>query len=66
MQSGRSYAVVLDRVPGLPEACVTISYAESPPLYAGDTMQSTDLVQYAATLRPYSRYPPSTIRCPER
>ena len=44
MQSGRPYAVVLDRVPGLPEACVTLTYAEVPPTYAGDSASSVAAV----------------------
>ena len=41
MQSGRPVGVVLSRMQGLPEACVTLSYAEVPPPYAGDSLQST-------------------------
>ncbi|HVU86627.1 MAG TPA: prepilin-type N-terminal cleavage/methylation domain-containing protein [Pirellulales bacterium] len=44
MQSGRPYAVVLDRMPGLPEACVSLAYAEVPPPYAGDTFSSVAAV----------------------
>ena len=37
MFSGRPVGVVLDRMPGLNEACVTLSYAEVPTPYSGDT-----------------------------
>ncbi|HEY4310757.1 MAG TPA: prepilin-type N-terminal cleavage/methylation domain-containing protein [Pirellulales bacterium] len=40
MQSGRPYAVVLDRLAGLPEASVSLSYAEVPLPYTGDSLSS--------------------------
>jgi type II secretory pathway pseudopilin PulG len=47
MQSGKPYAVVLDRLNGLPEACVSLAYAEVPPPYSGDSTASNMTVQTA-------------------
>ncbi|HEY2838235.1 MAG TPA: hypothetical protein VGJ26_03755 [Pirellulales bacterium] len=44
MQTGRPVGVVFERMQGLPEACVTMSYAEVPPPYAGDSIGSTALL----------------------
>jgi type II secretory pathway pseudopilin PulG len=41
MQTGRPVGVVLERMQGLPEACITLSYAEVPVPYAGDVLAST-------------------------
>lgn len=41
MQTGRPVGVVFERMAGLPEACVTLSYAEIPPPYSGDSLSST-------------------------
>jgi len=40
MQTGRPVGVVFERMQGLPEACVTLSYAEVPPPYTGDLLGS--------------------------
>ncbi|MBI2825989.1 MAG: hypothetical protein HYX69_14995 [Planctomycetia bacterium] len=52
MQTGRPVGVVLARVPGLGEACTTLSYAEVPAPYAGDSVTSRAVVQYNASYNP--------------
>jgi prepilin-type N-terminal cleavage/methylation domain-containing protein len=46
MQSGRPVGVVLERLSGMNDACVSLSYAEVPSPYSGDASNSTALVQY--------------------
>lgn len=36
LQSGHSYGVMLERMPGQPNGCVTLSYCEQPDPYQGD------------------------------
>jgi len=50
MQSGRPVGVVLSRMPGLPEACVSLAYADVPLPYAGDSQQSKALITYAGPI----------------
>jgi type II secretory pathway pseudopilin PulG len=59
LQTGRPVGVVLERLQGMNDACVSLSYAEVPPPYSGDASNSTALVQYyngqafLAALTPY-------------
>lgn len=41
IQTGRPAGVAFERVPGLPQACVTLTQVEVPPPYAGDFNNST-------------------------
>lgn len=41
IESGRPCGVWLERMPGLREACVNVHFAEIPPAYAGDFLDST-------------------------
>ena len=41
IESGRPCGVWLERMPGLREACINVHFAEIPPAYAGDFLDST-------------------------
>jgi type II secretory pathway pseudopilin PulG len=41
IESGRPAGVWLERLPGMREACVTLHFAEIPPAYAGDFLDSS-------------------------
>lgn len=44
LETGRPVGVGFERVPGLPEACFTMSYYETPTPYAGDDLSSYALL----------------------
>jgi len=46
MERGRPVGVILQRMPGLPAACMTLHEAEMPPPYAGDTVSARANVVY--------------------
>ena len=54
MLTGRPVGVVLDRLQGLPQACVALSYAEVPAPYAGDTVNSNISVNAAGQVVGFS------------
>lgn len=59
MESGRPAGIWLERMPGLPEACVSIHFAETPPPYSGDFLDSAVTTYY----EPFgANYPDASIR----
>lgn len=59
LQLGRPYGFMMERIPGLEEGCVTLSYAEVPDPYCGSYINSTAMLRSLAVpffAAPYNLY----------